>query len=128
MNHSFDASHAFRKRAQNPNGFKPNTSRVVKDEAAIFKLLGFPYLKPEERDFAIWKEIYANAGVLLDSLFWSYSELGLTIVNCDIRSRSIIHRQTLTQLYSPMKSYSIIPHRLLFLRVLDNLPIDRHTL
>ncbi|GAA5973278.1 hypothetical protein JCM11641_003048 [Rhodosporidiobolus odoratus] len=48
---------------QNPNGFKPGTMRVVKSEEEIFKLLGMPFLKPEEREYSIWKEKYATARV-----------------------------------------------------------------
>ncbi|ORY45449.1 hypothetical protein BCR35DRAFT_336274 [Leucosporidium creatinivorum] len=48
---------------QNPNGFKPGTLRVVKDEREIFDLLGFPYLTPKERDYAVWRPRYERAGV-----------------------------------------------------------------
>ncbi|BGO88941.1 hypothetical protein NBRC10512_005695 [Rhodotorula toruloides] len=47
----------------NPNGFKPGTLKEVKDEQEIFQLLKLPYLKPEERDYRIWKEKYLVAGV-----------------------------------------------------------------
>jgi len=32
----------FDKEDENPNGFRPGTLKVVKSEAEIFKLLGFP--------------------------------------------------------------------------------------
>ncbi|BGP29440.1 hypothetical protein JCM10296v2_001179 [Rhodotorula toruloides] len=47
----------------NPNGFRPGTLKEVKDEEEIFQLLKLPYLKPEERDYRIWKEKYLAAGV-----------------------------------------------------------------
>lgn len=65
---------------QNPNGFKPETLRLVKDEREIFDLLGFPYVRsafsllkrmlnasipqltPEERDYAVWRRRYERAG------------------------------------------------------------------
>nr|CRX79154.1 hypothetical protein ls5930a1_00183 [Leucosporidium scottii] len=46
---------------KNPNGFKPGTLRLVKDEREIFDLLGFPYLTPEERDYAVWRRRYERA-------------------------------------------------------------------
>ncbi|GAA5871896.1 hypothetical protein JCM8547_003299 [Rhodosporidiobolus lusitaniae] len=48
---------------QNPNGFKPGTLRVVKSEQEIFDLLGLPYLKPEEREYKVWKSKYEKARV-----------------------------------------------------------------
>lgn len=66
----------------NPNGFVPGTLKEVKDEKEIFELLKLPYirrrrppsltlaslmlactqLKPEERDYHVWKEKYLAAG------------------------------------------------------------------
>lgn len=46
--------------------------KIVKDEKEIFDLLGFPYLKPEERDYAIWRPKYEAAG---ESFVYSYSPL-----------------------------------------------------
>ncbi|KAK4704852.1 hypothetical protein P7C70_g1357, partial [Phenoliferia sp. Uapishka_3] len=54
------------KEDENPNGFKPDTLRVVKDEREIFEILGLPYLEPTERDYSNWKVIYKAAGVDLD--------------------------------------------------------------
>ncbi|GAA5994352.1 hypothetical protein JCM5350_004295 [Sporobolomyces pararoseus] len=48
---------------ENPNGFRPGTLKIVKSEREIFDLLGLPYLKPEQRDFSVWKGIFARAGV-----------------------------------------------------------------
>ena len=31
---------------KNPNGFRPGTQQIVKNEREIFKLLGFPYVSP----------------------------------------------------------------------------------
>ncbi|GAA5855600.1 hypothetical protein JCM3766R1_005367, partial [Sporobolomyces carnicolor] len=47
---------------ENPNGFRPGTMKIVKSEQEIFELLGFPYLKPEERELSTWRGIFANAG------------------------------------------------------------------
>lgn len=51
----------YAKEDQNPNGFRPGTAKIVKSEKEIFKILGLPYLKPEQRDYAIWKGIYLDA-------------------------------------------------------------------
>ncbi|GAA5871054.1 hypothetical protein JCM16303_001676 [Sporobolomyces ruberrimus] len=48
---------------ENPNGFRPGTMKIVKSEKEIFELLGFPFLRPEEREFSIWKGIFAKAGI-----------------------------------------------------------------
>ncbi|GAA5969606.1 hypothetical protein JCM3765_003447 [Sporobolomyces pararoseus] len=48
---------------ENPNGFRPGTLKIVKSEREIFDLLGLPYLKPEQRDFSVWKQIFAKAGI-----------------------------------------------------------------
>ncbi|KAL8278170.1 hypothetical protein RQP46_009343 [Phenoliferia psychrophenolica] len=50
----------------NPNGFMPDTLFKVKDEEAIFKKLGLPYLEPHQRDFVAWRTIYHRAGINLD--------------------------------------------------------------
>jgi hypothetical protein len=41
---------------------QPGTLRQVKNEQEIFELLGMPYLKPEEREYRIWKDKYTAAG------------------------------------------------------------------
>ncbi|GAA5867476.1 hypothetical protein JCM3774_002915 [Rhodotorula dairenensis] len=43
---------------QNPNGFRPNTLKVVNSEREIFGLLELPYLAPTERDFRTWGPKY----------------------------------------------------------------------
>lgn len=43
--------------------------RLVKNEKEIFELLGLPYLAPNEREFAIWRDKYVQAGTLLFFLF-----------------------------------------------------------
>ncbi|GAA6061758.1 hypothetical protein JCM10212_000738 [Sporobolomyces blumeae] len=48
---------------ENPNGFRPGTLKIVESEQEIFELLGFPYLKPEEREFSVWKGIFERAGI-----------------------------------------------------------------
>ncbi|GAA5924967.1 uncharacterized protein JCM15063_005779 [Sporobolomyces koalae] len=48
---------------ENPNGFRPGTLKIVKNEREIFELLGFPYLEPEQRDCSVWIEIFRKAGV-----------------------------------------------------------------
>ncbi|GAA6012661.1 hypothetical protein JCM10207_009072 [Rhodosporidiobolus poonsookiae] len=48
---------------QNPNGFQPGTMRLVESEKEIFDLLGMPFLKPEEREYRLWKDKYLKAGV-----------------------------------------------------------------
>ncbi|GAA5954542.1 hypothetical protein JCM8115_004619 [Rhodotorula mucilaginosa] len=43
---------------QNPNGFRPNTFKVVTSEREIFELLELPYLSPTERNFRTWGPKY----------------------------------------------------------------------
>ncbi|KAI5478507.1 hypothetical protein MNV49_005035 [Pseudohyphozyma bogoriensis] len=54
---------AYRPEDENPNGFRPGTSKMVKNEREIFDLLGYPWLEPHERDFTVWGPKYKEAGI-----------------------------------------------------------------